>query len=138
MPQHASSQTVTLFVNGEGMRGGRLNEGLGSARFIGPVATAPLYRFYSVRDEFPGLYRATDGAGSAISGEAYDVDYETLRTTFLPREPIELELGVILLADGRGSLSMVLRDQYVGDIGVRDISTEGGWRAYKGLRGADS
>lgn len=133
MPQSSPSTTVTFFVNGEGMRGGRLNDGLSAARFVGATETAPIYRFYSVRDEFPGLYPAPDGEGSAVPGEAYEVDYETLRSTFLPREPAELELGVIRLTDGRGSLCMILRDRHLDDADVRDISAEGGWRAYKGI-----
>lgn len=127
------AQTVTFFVNGEGMRGGRLNQGLGSARFLGLVRTAPHYRFYSVRDEFPGLSPVSDGAGHPISGEAYEVDFETLRAVFLPHEPSELELGVIELEGLGGSLSMVMRREHLQDEGVKDISAEGGWRAYRGL-----
>lgn len=129
--------TVTFFVNGEGMRGGRLNEGLTSARFLGSVLTAPHYRFYSVRDEFPGLYPVADNEGAFIAGEAYEVDYETLRSVFLPREPQELELGVIQLADSRGSLAMRLRQEHLEGEDVRDITAEGGWRAYRGLPDPD-
>lgn len=125
--------TVTFFVNGEGLRGGPLNDGLRSARFLGPARTAPLYRFYTVRDEFPGLYPAPDGAGTSIAGEAYEVSYETLRATFLPREPAELELGVIQLEGASGSLSMVLRAKHLEDPDVSDISSHGGWRVYRGL-----
>lgn len=125
--------TITFFVTGEGMRGGRLNEGLRSARFLGPVKTAPTYHFYSVRDEFPGLYPAPDDKGRSIEGEAYEVDYETLRATFLPREPPELELGIIELADAKGSLAMVLRSKHLEDLDVKEISSHGGWRPYRGL-----
>lgn len=125
--------TVTFFVNGEGLRGGLLNDGLQSARYLGPTRTAPLYRFYAVRDEFPGLYPAPDGAGTSIEGETYEVDYETLGSTFLPREPAELELGIIQLEDATGSLSMVLRSKHLQDPDVNDISSHGGWRAYRGL-----
>lgn len=132
-PQQDVPTTVTFFVNGEGLRGGRLNDGLRSAHFLGPAKTAPLYRFYSIRDEFPGLYLAPDGEGSSIEGEAYEVDYETLRSTFLPQEPDELELGVIQLEGAGGSLSMVLRSKHLEDSDVSDISSHGGWRAYRGL-----
>lgn len=127
------AETVRFFVSGEGMRGGRLNEGLGSARFLGPTRTAPHYRFYSVRDEFPGVFPVADGAGHSIAGEAYEVAYETLRAVFLPREPPELELGVIELEGLGGSLAMVMRQEHLEDEGVKDISAEGGWRAYRGL-----
>lgn len=127
------AKSVIFFVNGEGMRGGRLNEGLGAARFLGPTRTAPHYRFYSVRDEFPGISPVADRTGHHISGEAYEVDYETLRAVFLPNEPPELELGVIALEGLGGSLSMVMRREHVDAEGVKDISAEGGWRAYRGL-----
>ncbi len=126
-------RNVVFFVNGEGMRGGRLNEGLGAARFLGPARTAPHYRFYSVRDEFPGLSPVADGTGHHILGEAYEVDYEVLRAVFLPDEPPELELGVIALEDLGGSLSMVIRQEHLEDEGVQDISAEGSWRTYRGL-----
>ncbi len=72
-----------------------------------------------------------------IEGEAYEVDYETLRSTFLPREPHELELGVIELADAKGSLAMVLRPEHLEDLDVKEISSHGGWRAYRGLPSPD-
>lgn len=123
---------VTMFVNGQAMSGGTLNDALANARFAGKVDTAPLYRFYSVRDEFPGLHPVAEG-GVAITGELYEVEYDVLREELLPREPGELELGVILLADGRGSLAMRMREQALTAPGVIDISDHGGWLAYRGV-----
>lgn len=120
---------VTMFVNGQAMSGGTLNDALDSAKFIGAVDTAPKYRFYSVRDEFPGLYPVT-AAGFVVPGELYEVEYDVLREELLPREPAELELGVIELADGTGSLSMRMRENSLTASGVVDISDRGGWLAY--------
>ncbi|MGW1741145.1 allophanate hydrolase-related protein [Nocardia sp. NPDC001965] len=120
---------VTMFVNGQAMSGGTLNDALTDARFLGKVETAPKYRFYSVRDEFPGLHPVAEG-GSTVPGELYEVDYDVLREQLLPREPAELELGVIELADGTGSLSMRMRESALGAPGVTDISDRGGWLAY--------
>ncbi|MFI9531841.1 hypothetical protein ACIG56_01240 [Nocardia fusca] len=61
-----------------------------------------------IYDEFPGLHPVTTG-GVAVPGELDEVEYDLLRDELLPREPEELELGVIELADGRGSLSMRMR-----------------------------
>ncbi|MEU4312325.1 gamma-glutamylcyclotransferase [Nocardia sp. NPDC024068] len=120
---------VTMFVNGQAMSGGTLNDALNDARFLGKVRTAPKYRFYSVRDEFPGLHPVAEG-GFVVPGELYEVDYDVLREKLLPREPAELELGVIELEDGSGSLSMRMRAGALGAAGVTDISDRGGWLAY--------
>lgn len=121
--------TVRMFVNGQAMSGGSLSDALDGARFLGPASTAPKYRFYSVRDEFPGLHPVA-AAGVAVPGEVYEVPYAMLRAKLLPREPAELELGVIELADGSGSLSMRMRADALGRPGVTDISDACGWLAY--------
>lgn len=120
---------VTMFVNGQAMSGGTLNDALHRAKFLGKVDTAPKYRFFSVRDEFPGLHPVTTG-GFVVPGELYAVEYDVLREELLPREPEELELGVIELADGTGSLSMRMRENSITAPGVTDISEHGGWLTY--------
>ncbi|MQY31959.1 allophanate hydrolase-related protein [Nocardia aurantia] len=120
---------VRMFVNGQAMSGGSLNHALRGASFVGAVSTAPGYRFYSVRDEFPGLYPVAEG-GVAVPGELYSVEYRILREELLPNEPAELELTVIELADGSGSLSMKMRAESLELPGVRDISDRGGWLHY--------
>ena len=119
---------VFLMTNGEGMRGGRLHHNIEGHPFVGEARTAPKYRFYSVRDEFPGICPADDGGGGVVRGELYDVPLEVLRDRFLPDEPPELELGVIELADGTATLCMVLRPDQRGR--HTDITEFGGWRAY--------
>ncbi|MEV5835102.1 gamma-glutamylcyclotransferase [Nocardia sp. NPDC052112] len=121
--------TVRMFVNGQALSGGSLNDALEGARLIGEAKTAPRYRFYTVRDEFPGLHPVASG-GVAVPGEVYEVSYEVLREKLLPREPSELELTVIELEDGSGSFSMKMRDESVSLPGVSDISDRGGWIAY--------
>jgi len=122
-------ENVKMFVNGEAMRGGRLAPKLAQARFLGEASTAPVYRFLSVRDEYPALLPAgTDGW--PVRGELYEVPYADLRDKLLPHEPPELELTVIELADGSGSLCMRLRPD-CGDLpGLIDISRIGSWRDY--------
>jgi gamma-glutamylcyclotransferase (GGCT)/AIG2-like uncharacterized protein YtfP len=127
----SSPHPIRMFVNGQAMSGGELHDALAEARFLGPVETAPIYRFYSVRDEFPGIHHVPDG-GAAVPGELYELDYALLREQLLPREPAELELGVIELADGTGTLSMVMRAAAIGLPGVTDITAAGGWRTYRG------
>jgi gamma-glutamylcyclotransferase (GGCT)/AIG2-like uncharacterized protein YtfP len=120
---------TALFCSGEGMRGGAVHENLSGEAFLGEVETAPRYRFFSVRDEFPGVVDVGTGAGGSVRGELYDVDLRTLLDRFLPGEPAELELGVVELTDGRAVLGMVLRPEERGR--HRDITELGGWRAYR-------
>jgi gamma-glutamylcyclotransferase (GGCT)/AIG2-like uncharacterized protein YtfP len=124
-----SGAMVLLMTNGEGMRGGRVHPNIAAHPFLGEAETAPKYRFYSIRDEFPGIHPAGDEPGGTVRGELYDVPLEVIRDAFLPAEPPELELGVVELADGRGTLCMVLRDEQLGK--HRDITEHGGWRAYQ-------
>lgn len=130
-------ERLRVFVNGQAMRGGTLHHALASATFAGPAITAPRYRFYSVRDEFPGLF-PTDVDGHAVPGELYEVDYRTLRERLLPGEPPELELSVVELDDGSGSLAMRMRAEALDAAGVTDISDRGGWRAHLEAGAADA
>lgn len=120
---------TVLFCNGEGMRGGAVHGNLAGETFLGEARTAPRYRFFSIRDEFPGVVDVGEGSGASVPGELYDVELRTLLDRFLPGEPPELELGVVELDDGRAVLGMVLRpeerDRH------RDITDLGGWRAYR-------
>lgn len=131
------SKTVLMFVNGQAMSGGSINFALHDAKFLGAVNTAAKYRFYSVRDEFPGLWAVEQG-GQSIPGELYEVSYAQLRESLLPNEPCELELGVIELEDGSGSLSMKMRAEEIDAAGVVDITEQGGWLKYLATRKASS
>lgn len=120
---------LLMFVNGQAMSGGKISHGLSEAVLLGPARTAPLYDFYSFRDEFPGL-KLNQSAGYSIPGELYSVNYGILFSKLLPLEPPELELGVIKLSDGSGSLAMLCRDGAENLAGVTNISKYGGWSAY--------
>ncbi|BBG01056.1 MULTISPECIES: allophanate hydrolase-related protein [Pseudonocardia] len=118
--------TVLMFVNGQAMSGGELNDSLAGARFAGRVRTAPEYRFYSFADVFPGI-RHTGADGWSVPGELYEVSYADLFGRLLPREPAELELSVIRLDDGRHSLSMVCRSGATEAGTVTEITHTDGW-----------
>ena len=122
---------VPLFVNGEGMSGGQVHYSIEGHPFLGQARTAPRYRFFSVRDEFPALWPVDQG-GVSIDGELYEVPLEVIRDSFMPAEPPELELGVLELADGGSALVVLLRRSvYEISDGLIDISRYGGWRAYR-------
>jgi allophanate hydrolase-like protein len=121
---------VPLFLNGEGMRGGRVHPSIARYPFLGEARTAPRYRFFVYEDRFPALWPVADG-GVSVPGELIELPLEAVRDEFMPVEPPELELGVIELADGSASLAVVLRpDVHARGAGLLDISDYGGWRAY--------
>jgi hypothetical protein len=129
--------TVPLFVNGEGMSGGQVHHSIAGLPFLGPARTAPRYRFFSVRDEFPALW-PVDHGGVGVEGELYAVPLEVIRDRFIPAEPQELELGVVELDDGSAALVVLLRENaHAAGEGLTDISEHGGWRAYRAGAGSE-
>jgi hypothetical protein len=125
-----------MFLNGTAMSGGALHHLVGDAPLVARTTTAPRYRFFAIDvagDPYPGLLDVGSG-GHAIEGEVYEMSYEQLRESLLPGEPAGLELGVIELADGTGSLAMVVRREYPQLPPTEDISAIGSWRTWKAGR----
>jgi hypothetical protein len=121
---------VPLFLNGEGMRGGRVHRHIAHYAFLGEASTAPKYRFYVYEDRFPALW-PVDSGGISVPGELVELPLEAVRDEFMPVEPPELELGVVELADGAAALAVILRsDVHARGTGLVDISDYGGWRKY--------
>ena len=90
-------ETVPLAVNGTLMRGFALNRNLlAGATFVHATVTAPIYRLWSIDDEYPAMLRVTAG-GAAIALEVWAVSMIHLGTIL--QEPPGLCLGKILLAD---------------------------------------
>lgn len=116
-----------MFLNGTAMSGGADHHLAGSSPLLGATATAARYRFHSVDDCYPALEEVATG-GVAVEGELYDMSYEQLREILLPAEPSGLELGVIELADGSGSMAMILRRPHT-PLPLKDISELRSWRA---------
>jgi gamma-glutamylcyclotransferase (GGCT)/AIG2-like uncharacterized protein YtfP len=118
-----------MFLTGTAMTGGADHHLVGGSRLLGEVKTAPRYRFHSVGERYPALEDVGPG-GAAIAGELYEMSYRQLREVLLPAEPAGLELGVIELADGSGSLAMVLRRPH-SPMPLTDITGSGSWRQYR-------
>jgi hypothetical protein len=121
-----------MFLNGTAMSGQKDHGCIaGLATLIGSATTAPNFRFFAVRDEFPGLFPVSTG-GLAITGELYEMSDEVLFDILMPQEPKELELGSIQLADGSTVRAMILQpDRIATGDKVVDIADFGGWRAYQ-------
>ena len=125
-----STAEVPLFLNGEGMRGGRVHPHIAHHRFLGETRTAARYRFYVYEGRFPALWPVAEG-GVSVPGELVGLSLTAVRDEFLPVEPPELELGVVELSDGGAALAVLLRpDVHARGTGLVDISDYGGWRAY--------
>ena len=124
-----------MFLNGGGMRGGPVHRHINGVPLVGERQTAPRYRFYSIRDEYPGLYPADRARadGHPILGELYDVPMPLLRS-LLASEPPELELSIVELESVQLSFGMILRDEEQRR-GHKDITGYGGWRAYRATLG---
>ena len=120
-----------MFLNGTAVAGGADHHPVGGPPLVAATTTAPRYRFHAVGGRYPALEDVGEG-GAAVAGEVYDLSYEQLREVLLPGEPDGLELGVVELADGSGSLAMVLRREYPALPELTDISELGSWRAYRG------
>ena len=124
-----------MFLNGTAMSGGADHHLVGDAPLVARTTTAPRYRFHAVDGRYPALEDVGE-SGAAVQGEVYDLSYEQLREVLLPGEPDGLELGVVELADGSGSLAMVLRRPHPGGgapqaPALTDISELASWRAYQ-------
>jgi hypothetical protein len=123
-----------MFLNGTAMSGGADHHLVGDTPLLARTTTAARYRFHAVDGRYPALEDLGPGpahpGGAAVEGEVYDLSYAQLREVLLPGEPDGLELGVVELADGSGSLAMVLRREHVA-LPLTDISQLGSWRAYR-------
>ncbi|GJF05194.1 gamma-glutamylcyclotransferase [Pseudonocardia sp. D17] len=120
-----------MFLNGTAMAGGADHHLVGGAPLVTATTTAKRYRFHAVDGAYPALEDVGPDQGAAVQGEVYELSYEQLRQVLLPGEPAGLELGVIELADGSGSLAMILRRPWDGGPALTDISDLASWRAYR-------
>ncbi len=127
-----------MFLNGTAMSGQKDHGCHAGSTYLGPARTAAAYRFFAVRDEFPGLLPVEVG-GRVIEGELYDMPDSVLSGQLLPAEPAELELGSIRLLDGEEVNAMILQpDRLQPGDRVVDISELGGFRAYQRFLAANA
>jgi gamma-glutamylcyclotransferase (GGCT)/AIG2-like uncharacterized protein YtfP len=127
-----------MFLNGTAMSGQKDHGAHPGSTFLGPARTTARYRFFAVRDEFPGLLAVASG-GRCIDGELFDIPEDVLRDRLLPSEPAELDFGEIELIDGETVHAMLLVPDRIqpGDK-VVDIAELGGFRAYQRFLAANA
>lgn len=120
-----------MFLNGTAMSGQKDYGAHDGSIFLGPAKTSSRYRFFAIRDEFPGLL-PVDRAGRAIVGELYDIPDAILHGSLLPAEPAELELGEVELEDGEVVTTMILQpNRLKAGEKIVDISEIGDFRTYQ-------
>ena len=118
---------IELAVNGTLMRGLALNHNLLElgAKFVEEALTAPLYRLWSINDQYPAMQRSS--IGKQISLEIWSISPSNIGE-ILSREPAGLSVGKILLADNREILG-ILGESYLCEE-KQEITHFGGWRNY--------
>lgn len=120
---------ILLAVNGTLMRGLGLNGNLLAvqATFLREDWTAPVYRLWSIGDQYPGMVRVATG-GAAIALEIWQVPPAGLVQVLL-QEPPGLAIGQIYLQSGETTLGVLAEP--VTCEGQQEITQWGGWRAYR-------
>ncbi|MDO9084643.1 MAG: gamma-glutamylcyclotransferase [Anaerolineaceae bacterium] len=119
---------INFVVNGTLMRGLSLNQNLldVTAEFVSDARTAPKYRLWSIRDEYPAMIR-DENNGAKIDVEIWKLSAEAL-VTILQNEPPGLVVGKIELEDGKSMLG-VLGETFI-VVGQKEITEWNGWRNY--------
>jgi carbamate kinase len=111
------------------MRGLKLNPNMAAAgaSFIREATTEPAYRLWSINDDHPAMIRVTDGTGVCVAVEIWSVPRAGLAGILL-KEPLGLTIGKVRLNDGSTVFGVIGEPALV--VGQREITKQGGWRAY--------
>ena len=120
---------ILLAVNGTLMRGLALNGNLlaVNATFLREDWTAPVYRLWSIGDQYPGMVRvAKDGV--AIALEIWQVPPAGLVQVLL-QEPPGLAIGQVYLQNDETTLGVLAESITCEE--QKEITAWGGWRAYR-------
>jgi len=119
---------ILVAVNGTLMRGFELNSSMLAleGRFIAEAKTAPIYRMWTINDQYPAMIR-DNHRGADITLELWEVPNNRL-VTLLENEPPGLVLGWIILENGQNVLG-ILGEPYLIDQGL-EITHFHGWREY--------
>ncbi len=125
-----SSNITRFFICGSALRGQPDHGNLLSAKFIGPARTVARYRLHAAADGWhPAIYE-TEENGISIPGEIYELtieQYEYLLSTEPPNMyPAEVELDT-----GERLTAMLYPEELIRKYNWPDISSYGGWAAYK-------
>ena len=131
-----SASAIPIVVVGAHLSGEPLNHQLTSVggTLLRACRTAPQYRLYSLPGTVPpkpGLIRVTDDGGVAIEVEVWSLPPAAFGA-FVAAIPAPLGIGKLRLEDGE-MVSGFLCEPYAAE-GAEDISSFGGWRAFRRAR----
>jgi allophanate hydrolase len=124
---------VLLAVVGAHLRGQPLNHQLTSrrARFVQQTRTSPHYRLYALpnaQPPKPGLRRVTEKLSQGIEIEVWALD-DAAFGSFVAEIPPPLGIGTLELEDGSSVKGFLCEP--IALEGAQDITSFGGWRAYR-------
>jgi allophanate hydrolase len=122
--------TIRLAVVGAHLEGMPLHWQLTSrnARFVAKTTTAPTYRLYAMAESTPPKPALVhDDTGGALEVEVYELGLAEFGS-FVAEVPPPLAIGTVTLADGTQVKGFVSEPR--AQVGARDITDLGGWRAY--------
>ena len=127
------ADAVSVAVVGAHLSGEPLNHQLTSlgACLLGAAQTKPRYRLFvlpGATPPKPGMVRTSNGTGVAIDVEVWGLSPQAFGT-FVDRVPGPLCIGKVELEDGRVVNGFLCEAHAT--TGARDISSFGGWRAYR-------
>ncbi len=126
---------IRLAVVGAHLRGMPLEWQMqqAGARFVEETVTSPHYQLFALADTQPpkpGLVR-TQTEGSPIAIELWDMPVRNFGA-FVAAIPAPLGIGTITTGDGREVKGFICEPAAVAPgSGARDITSFGGWRAYR-------
>lgn len=128
-----ASSALPIVVVGAHLSGEPLNHQLTAAggTLVRACRTAPQYRLYALPGTAPpkpGLVRVTDGSGVAIEVEVWALPPAAFGA-FVAAIPAPLSIGKLQLEDGQSVSGFLCEPCAIS--AAEDISTFGGWRAYR-------
>jgi len=134
-PLPLQEPSVTLAVVGAHLRGMPLEWQMkqAGARFVEETVTSPHYALYALADTEPpkpGLVR-NPAEGRSIAIELWDMPVRTFGA-FVAAIPAPLGIGTVTTGDGRVVKGFMCEPAAVApESGALDITSFGGWRAYR-------
>jgi gamma-glutamylaminecyclotransferase len=126
----SSSGTRKVFICGSALRGQPDHQNLQAAEFIKATKTQPLYRLHAAENGWhPAIYQVETG-GIAIPGEIYEMTTEQF-DYLATNEPPHMYPTEVLLEDGDRATAFFYPQELIEKHNWPDISSYGGWAAYK-------
>jgi gamma-glutamylaminecyclotransferase len=126
---------ITVFICGSALRGQPDHQNLQDAKFIGEAKTEPIYKLHAVGNGWhPGIYEVGEG-GISIPGELYGMTPEQYNY-LKDNEPPHMYPHEVPLVGGGTAIAFLYPKEKVEEHGWPDISSHGGWAAYKAAMSA--